>query len=148
MWLTPVYVSALPAALRARTRQSGGAAIEFALILPVFIALLSGVLDFGWVFFQQTNLQAAVREGARLGVMKATTATPDPRATATTRVGTALTEYKFATAGRTVAAAYSGASPNLLLSVKATVPFQPLIGLAPTPATLTSSLTMLVEQQP
>ncbi len=148
MWLTPVYVSALPAALRARTRQSGGAAIEFALILPVFIALLSGVLDFGWVFFQQTNLQAAVREGARLGVMKATTATPDPLATATTRVDTALTDYKFATAGRTVTAAYSGASPNLLLSVKAVVPFHPLIGLTPTPATLTSSLTMLVEQQP
>jgi Flp pilus assembly protein TadG len=134
--------------IHARAARAGGAAIEFALVLPVFLALLSGVLDFGWVFFQQTNLQAAVREGARSGAMTATTATPDPRSAATNRVGSALAEYSFDTADSKITAVYTGASPNLLLSVSATVTFHPLIGLTPTPETLTSALTMLVEQQP
>jgi len=133
--------------LHARAASAGGAAIEFALVLPVFLALLSGIVDFGWVFFQQTNLQAAVREGARMGAMTATTATTDPRAVATLRVGAALTEYSLDIDGGKVTAVYAGSSPNLLLSVSATVPFRPLIGLTPTPETLTSSLTMLVEQQ-
>lgn len=134
--------------IHARAARAGGAAIEFALVLPVFLALLSGIVDFGWVFFQQTNLQAAVREGARMGAMTATTGTPDPRAVATLRVGAALTEYSLNIDGGKVTAVYAGSSPNLLLSVSATVPFRPLIGLTPTPETLNSSLTMLVEQQP
>lgn len=83
-----------------------------------------------------------------MGAMTATTGTPDPRAVATLRVGAALTEYSLNTDGGKVTAVYAGSSPNLLLSVSATVPFRPLIGLTPTPETLNSSLTMLVEQQP
>ena len=49
-------------------RQKGAAAVEFALILPVLLILLFGVIDFGVLFGQNISLQAAAREGARQGV--------------------------------------------------------------------------------
>jgi len=49
-------------------RQRGAAAVEFALILPLLLAMVLGVIDFGVVFGQNLSLQSAAREGARQGV--------------------------------------------------------------------------------
>jgi Flp pilus assembly protein TadG len=60
--------------LRAKTipgpgeRQRGATAVEFALILPMLLAMLLGVADFGVAYGQNISLQAAAREGAREGV--------------------------------------------------------------------------------
>ncbi|GAA3673074.1 hypothetical protein GCM10023081_09300 [Arthrobacter ginkgonis] len=51
-----------------REKQRGATAVEFALILPLLIAMLMGVIDFGLAFSQNISLQAAAREGARQGV--------------------------------------------------------------------------------
>ena len=51
-----------------RRRQRGGAAIEFALILPVFFLLLMGLLDWGFYFFVDLATTNAAREGARAAV--------------------------------------------------------------------------------
>ena len=48
---------------------SGAAALEFALVLPLFAFLLCGIIDFGRYFFIQHTLQFATREGARLGLV-------------------------------------------------------------------------------
>ncbi|MCR5835852.1 MAG: pilus assembly protein [Lachnospiraceae bacterium] len=39
--------------------------VEFALVLPILIALVCGIMDFGWLFFNYLSLQNATREGAR-----------------------------------------------------------------------------------
>jgi Flp pilus assembly protein TadG len=53
--------------LRDRTR--GGAAVEFALVLPLFMALIMGALDYGYFFYEDQIVTNAVREGARAGTL-------------------------------------------------------------------------------
>lgn len=50
------------------TRQRGAAAVEFALILPLLLFMVLGVIDYGVFFGQNISLQNAAREGARQGV--------------------------------------------------------------------------------
>src|ERR1700710_2016900 len=59
-----------------RDRQRGGAAVEFALIMPLFLALVCGVIDYGWYFYQRYALAAAIRDGIRSGLSVLSTATP------------------------------------------------------------------------
>lgn len=48
-----------------RKRESGQAMVEFALILPILLLIVCGIIDFGWLFFNQLSLDNACREGAR-----------------------------------------------------------------------------------
>ncbi|MEW6440393.1 MAG: TadE family protein [bacterium] len=52
-----------------RPRQKGAGIVEFALILPLFLLLIMGILEFGSYFFVQHTLQYATREGMRLGLV-------------------------------------------------------------------------------
>ena len=47
--------------------QKGNVLIEFALILPVFLALLFGMIFFSVALYDKTVLTMATREGARAG---------------------------------------------------------------------------------
>lgn len=49
-------------------RQRGAAAVEFALIVPLLVSLVLGVIDFGMAFEQTISIQGAARESAREGV--------------------------------------------------------------------------------
>ena len=48
--------------------QSGASAIEFALVLPVLIVLLFGIIEFSVLFYDKAMLTNASREGARAGI--------------------------------------------------------------------------------
>ena len=50
-----------------RSRGRGQAMVEFALILPLFLIILMGMLEFGIVFDHRNAMSYAVREGARVG---------------------------------------------------------------------------------
>lgn len=43
----------------------GASAVEFALILPILVALVFGIIEFGLVFNAQISLAQAAREGVR-----------------------------------------------------------------------------------
>lgn len=45
--------------------ESGTSAVEFALVLPVFLTILYGIVQFGLVFMAQNNMSNAAREAAR-----------------------------------------------------------------------------------
>lgn len=49
----------------AGTRDSGAAAVEFALVLPVLLLILFGIIDFGRAYNMQLALTQAAREGVR-----------------------------------------------------------------------------------
>ena len=50
-------------------REDGQSMVEFALILPIFLLILCGIIDFGWLFYNQLSLNNACREGARYAVV-------------------------------------------------------------------------------
>ena len=55
---------------RARARsQRGAVAVEFALIFPVLVLLVFGIIEFGGGFHAWDATQNAAREGARLGAV-------------------------------------------------------------------------------
>lgn len=45
--------------------DSGAAAVEFALVFPILILILIGIIEYGSVFNAQLMLTSAAREGAR-----------------------------------------------------------------------------------
>jgi hypothetical protein len=52
---------------RARRGERGQGLVEFALLVPVLLGMLWGMLEFGTAFNHQLTLGYAVREGARIG---------------------------------------------------------------------------------
>ncbi len=50
-------------------RSRGQALVEFAVVLPVFLLILAGVIDFGLGLYSQMTVINAAREGARYAVV-------------------------------------------------------------------------------
>ena len=50
--------------------ESGASAVEFALLLPVLMMILFGIIEFGLALYRQAILTNASREGARLGIVQ------------------------------------------------------------------------------
>jgi Flp pilus assembly protein TadG len=57
------------AASAGRHDDEGLAAVEFALVLPLLVVLLFGIVVTGLVFIGRMQVQAAAREGARAGAI-------------------------------------------------------------------------------
>jgi hypothetical protein len=55
--------------LIARRRTAGQALVETALVLPLFLTLLLGVVDMGRAIWATTSLASAAREGARFAIV-------------------------------------------------------------------------------
>ena len=51
--------------MRRGSREQGASAVEFALVLPVLVLLVFGIITFGIVFARTQGMEAAAREGAR-----------------------------------------------------------------------------------
>jgi Flp pilus assembly protein TadG len=65
---------------RALRRDDGASAVEFALVVPLLIILVFGIIAFGIVLAQQQALSNAAREGARYGAVNLfAQASGDPR---------------------------------------------------------------------
>ncbi len=58
---------------RSRRARRGAAAVEFALVAPIFFALILGTVEVGRLIMVQHILTNASREGARLAVLEGTT---------------------------------------------------------------------------
>ena len=57
---------------RIREKDRGAAAVEFALVLPLLLMLVFGLIDFGRAFNEQIVLSQAAREGARVAALGGT----------------------------------------------------------------------------
>jgi len=54
---------------RTRRREDGAALVEFALILPILVLLLFGLIDFGFIYNDFIQVRQGVRDGARVGAV-------------------------------------------------------------------------------
>ena len=57
--------------------QKGAAAVEFAIILPVLLILLFGIIEFGIILYDKAMITNASREGARAGIVYSDPIIPD-----------------------------------------------------------------------
>ena len=60
---------------RKTKNQEGAAAVEFAIILPLFLVLVFGIIEFSIAFYDKAMITNASREGARRGIVR--TMNPD-----------------------------------------------------------------------
>lgn len=58
--------------LRSRSRSAGAAAVEFALVLPLLLAVIFAAIEFSFVLYDKLLITQAGREAARYGVVAAT----------------------------------------------------------------------------
>lgn len=80
-----------------KKKEKGQALVEFALTLPILLALLCGIIDFGWAYYNQITLNNAAREGARYAVIHYDPAT-DWKDTAQSKMMAAMIGVDSATA--------------------------------------------------
>lgn len=134
------------------TRRRGNAALEFALLLPIFTALLIGILDFGWLFYHRASLDSATSVGCRAGSLldpgtgEADMATV--QAGAETATADALTGLGIACDGRcrTTAAPF-GTNPARSIQCTLQFDFTPLVGIYLDPVTIQSVQVARLEYQ-
>jgi len=69
--------------------DGGAAAVEFALVMPILLALVFGIINFGFIFAAQISLNNSARDASRAGVVKPLSST-----------GTAITCSQIATLAR------------------------------------------------
>lgn len=50
-------------------KDEGVSAVEFAIILPILLLLLIGIIEFGWLLNGYITITGGAREGARLAVL-------------------------------------------------------------------------------
>lgn len=62
--------------------ERGAAAVEFALVLPIFILLVLGIVTFGLIFKDYLGISHAAREGARWAALGASQGEVDAKAAA------------------------------------------------------------------
>lgn len=49
--------------------EKGQATVEFALILPILLIVICGIIDFGWIYSKKIQLQSACYTGARYAIV-------------------------------------------------------------------------------
>ena len=52
-------------------REDGAVAVEFALVLPILIVLVFGIIEFGFALYNKEVITNASREAARAGIVQA-----------------------------------------------------------------------------
>ena len=107
-----------------RRNEKGAAIVEFALVVPLLLLLLWGIVDIGRAFYTLNNLASAVREGARSAAVMSTP--PDLSANATLIKSTVTTAFMpIGPALRPESVFVTLA--NRQVTVRASYPFAPLV---------------------
>lgn len=52
-----------------RWSEKGAAVVEFAIVLPILLVIVFGIVEFGFILYNQAMLTNATREGARGGIL-------------------------------------------------------------------------------
>ena len=154
-----------------RRGDRGAAAVEFALIVPILLILVFGIIDFGLAMYSQTMVGNAAREGVRTASLEGTqanaefavtaamtgiigtkpTVVTDPLAVAngfqvkcTLANGTWCTGWSTAGGGTTPAPQGATVAVTITYSYKWLTPIQIIKGI-PSSLKITRTSTMVVE---
>lgn len=120
---------------RQRRNRRGTNAVEFALCMPIWFAIIVAIMDFSWIFYQGTALDAATNRGCRAGSL----VDPGENDANIDEVNTVATDVMRDVLIKSslqvdtcddclVSTHTSGSPPNRSLVCEATRDVQPLIG--------------------
>ncbi|MFI1987738.1 TadE/TadG family type IV pilus assembly protein [Actinoplanes sp. NPDC020271] len=109
-----------PRARRVPRDSRGAAALETAIVMPVILLVLFGIIDMGRLLQQYIQLTEAAREGARLGALNGTVAGVQAKVTGI--VGTGGTSPVT----QTVTVCTAGSQPGTDAKVVLTRQYQPI----------------------
>ena len=130
-------------------RENGQAMVEFAIVLPLMILLLCGIIEFGWIFMNQSLLDNANRETTRYMTMNY-----DSSASVSTNQAAALAQMKLVLgssvlSGSSLTLTYTINTTTNNITIYATYPLRTLTPVMPfaTNGTITidSETTMRIE---
>jgi Flp pilus assembly protein TadG len=152
----PHFASVIPSVIRIRTstavpkrmtkrfsfkNQQGQSMTEFALVLPILVVLLFGVIQFGIVFNNYITVTDAVRAGARKGAVGRHIQNPD--AAVVQSVRDAATDLRQSDLNVTVASSWQAGET---VTVTGSYPYSiSLLGLVVKSGRLTSTTKERVE---
>jgi Flp pilus assembly protein TadG len=138
--------------MRRRRRSPGQALAEFALVFPVFMLALAGMIDFGIGLYSYNTIINAAREGARLGVTNCTAAScaaaVQARATANSNglITTSAVTVTCYPAGSTTAEACSSSQAGDDVVVRVNYTYRMIWPLAfGSQIPMTASITMMLD---
>lgn len=127
--------------------QKGSVAVEFALILPVFLMLMFSVIELGSAWYYKQMLVSATREGARAASML-----NDPTNTTgqvTTLVNTYLTQAGFPGNAQVTVSGADGAAGTQVNVTTTSLYQMPVLGklVSSSIATMTLSATTIMRHE-
>ena len=126
--------------LTSRAARAGAYALEFALALPVLLALVTGAMDWAWYIYQTSTVTEAAWQGARMGVGHSTADLATEAAN--TAVADALAAMHLSDKQEpTVTTEIVQEGTHQVLQVSVTIPYSGTFGLLPVPATLEGRAT-------
>ena len=142
-----------------RKTRSGVALLEFALVVPILLLLVLGIMEFGWYARKQTIVANATREGARVAAVGATQEEIRARVISSVHpitIGSGDLTLQFSTnqgqsysdfpPDNTLKAPPENAVPGgALLQVSINVAHSRLINLPLTPARIATAVTIIRE---
>lgn len=134
-------------------RRRGSNLIEFALLLPLFLGVVSISFDYGWYFFMRAIAQNAVRQGCRAGAV--VPPDDDAEGAAADAIASGMTSHDFfgidcesaseSRCGITVTS--SGSSPEESLECNLQLEYPGMTGLIPMPELVQVRASVLYELQ-
>ena len=121
--------------------ENGQTMVEFALVLPVLVVLLFGIIQFGTAFNNYVSLTDAVRAGARVAAVSRQSSTPVADTVA--KVMASATDINTSQINVTVNSTWVHGGD---VTVQATYPYSiSLLGVVVASGNLTSTTTERVE---
>ena len=123
------------------TEERGQTMAEFAIVLPILVVLLFGIVQFGILFNNYVTLTDAARAGARAAAVSRQAS--DPTGTADAAVRASASNLAQGSLGVSVSSAWTPGAP---VTVKATYPYSiNLLGWVVSSGNLSTSTTEAVE---
>jgi Flp pilus assembly protein TadG len=128
----------------AHRRRTGGAMVEMALLLPLVVLLLFGIIEYGWTFMKASQVSNAARHGARVAARPAAS-----QGEVEAAVLQMMTEAQLGSSGYAVLVSDLGVSVGAPVTVEITVNYNAVTltgsGLVPLPSRLHAIASMSKE---
>lgn len=114
--------------MRRLRSERGAAAVEFAIVLPVLLLILLGIIEYGRVFYMQNSLTNAARVAARTMVIESSAGVATAAADAQTRAAGAAVVSPAVSSGQV---AVTACTTGGVTTVTITYPVSQLSGFMP-----------------